>query len=64
MVLAACCLHNILRGPASNEGDEDDPETHEVIPGVCRDNPPVVRYVSVLNSVIFYYYIFYLCNIY
>jgi len=44
VVLAACCLHNMLRArsiAAANEGDEEDPETHEVIPGAWRDNPPV-----------------------
>lgn len=43
VVLASCCLHNILRGrnPTPNEGDEEDPMTHEVIPGTWRRDPPV-----------------------
>ena len=43
IVLATCALHNYLRAASTSEvdteGDTDDPETHEVIPGQWREMP-------------------------
>ena len=38
VIMAACCLHNLLRErmEIQHEADIEDPETHEVIPGTWR----------------------------
>lgn len=43
VVMAACVLHNLLRlrrkGELVDEGDSEDPVTHEVIPGLWHSTP-------------------------
>lgn len=43
VVMASCILHNILRGrnPPRQEADQEDPDTHQLIPGGWRQDPPV-----------------------
>ena len=38
VVMAACCLHNLLRSknPSAVEADTEDPITHDIIPGGWR----------------------------
>ena len=43
VVMAACILHNVIRSqiPTHGEVDEEDPDTHEVIPGSWRSDLPL-----------------------
>ena len=38
VVLAACCLHNLIRqkNPATTEFNSEDPTTHDLIPALWR----------------------------
>ena len=43
VVMAACILHNLLRARNLTHGevDEEDPDTHELIPGSWRTDMPL-----------------------
>lgn len=51
VVLASCILHNILRerNPPRNEEDNEDPDTHQLIPGTWRQDPPVGGNLPILT---------------
>ena len=52
VVMAACVLHNVLRGrsPSLTDGDAEDPETHDVIPGTWQQDQTLADIPNIITG--------------